>query len=335
MFWIFLEKKSLNRKAFWVPFLTLVFFSSARSYLVGTDTSSYTFDFRNQVNLDYYEFNDNVEYGYQILEYFTLNVTHNYFWLLFITSTIFVYFHLRTIKNISVNYTLSIFFFITLGFYTFLFNGLRQALAMSLCFFALPYFLEKKFYQYFFIVILASFFHISSIIMLPFYMLIHYIKIKIEYKIIFIFTISLIFSQKAVQYMALNNDRYTHYVEKKEGGGYIILAFFIIMGVIFYIFNSNLRKNDPIYYKLESLYLCGISFIVPLALAGASASGPQRFLSYFSVFIIFLLPYTIRNLKYNLLKFFYIIFCVVYFYATTNRFSNLSPYQINPIFEFF
>ena len=63
MFWIFLEKKSLNRKAFWVPFLTLVFFSSARSYLVGTDTSSYTFDFRNQVNLDYYEFNDNVEYG--------------------------------------------------------------------------------------------------------------------------------------------------------------------------------------------------------------------------------------------------------------------------------
>lgn len=335
MFWIFLEKKTLNRKAFWVPLFILIVFASIRSYLVGTDTGSYTADFRNLVDPDYYIFNSDIEYGYQLLEYFLLEITHNYFWLFFITSFLIVYSYLKTIKNISIDYALSVFIFITLGFYTFSFNGLRQGIAIALCFLSLPYFLEQKLYKYFGMVILASFFHISAIIMLAFYLLINFLKIKLEFKLILCFIFSVILSQKIINYMALHNERYTHYTEKSEGGGYIILAFFTLMGFIFYITNRNLRNDNIVYAKLEELYLCGIAFVVPLALLGASASGPQRFLIYFTVLIIFLLPYTIRDLKYYLVKVFFILFGIVYFYLTTNRFSNLSPYSINPIFEFF
>lgn len=335
IFWIFLEKKSLNRRAFWVPFFALVLFSSIRSYLVGTDTGNYTGNFRSLVDPDYYIFSDDIEYGYQLLEYSILNITHNYFWLFFTTSFLIIYSYLKTIKKISINYIFSVFIFITLGFYTFSFNGLRQGMAMSICFLALPYFLENKLYKYFGMVILASFFHISAIIMFAFYILINFLKMKLEYKFFLCFIFSLIISQKIIEYMALQNQRYTHYTEQTEGGGYLILGFFVIMGIIFYIVNRNLRKNNTIYAKLEETYLCGIAFVLPLALLGASASGPQRFLSYFTVFIIFLLPYTTRNLKYNFLKYLFILFGIIYFYLTTNRLSNLSPYRINPIFEFF
>ena len=81
MFWIFLEKKSLNRKAFWIPLSVLTIFASIRSYLVGTDTGSYTANFRNSLHPEYYYFRDGVEYGYQLLEYYLLHITNNYFWL--------------------------------------------------------------------------------------------------------------------------------------------------------------------------------------------------------------------------------------------------------------
>lgn len=119
MFWIWLEKESLNRKAFWVPFFTLVLFATIRNSTVGTDTGLYVKNFVTKLDPKYYQFHDGMEYGYLLLEYTVLNISHNYFWLFFVTSLIVVFLHLIVIKKYSVNYILSIFSFITLGGYTF------------------------------------------------------------------------------------------------------------------------------------------------------------------------------------------------------------------------
>ena len=144
MFWIALELRALRRRAIWVPLLALSIFAGTRSYLVGTDTGTYTSKFRSELNISNFQFDETVEIGYQILEYGLLSITKNYFWLFFITALIVIFCHLRIIKKYSIDYWFSVFLFITLGSYTFFFNGLRQGIAMAIFTIALPFLLKKK-----------------------------------------------------------------------------------------------------------------------------------------------------------------------------------------------
>ena len=146
--WIFLENKSIGRKAFWVPFILLVGFASIRNYSVGTDSIEYTYNFLNNLDPVYFVFNENIEYGYQLLSYIILNFTHNYFWLFFVSSIIVVGSYLYIFKKISKDYLLSVYIFITFGFYTFYFNGLRQGLAMAITIWAIPYLIERKIFNF-------------------------------------------------------------------------------------------------------------------------------------------------------------------------------------------
>ena len=123
MFYIFLQNKSVNRKSILVPILILVSFSSIRSYYVGTDTRTYLLNFTSNLDVKYFSFNSDIEYGYQFLEFIILNFTHNYFWLFFVTSMVVVPLYLITIRKLSENYIISIFVYITFGFYTFFFNN--------------------------------------------------------------------------------------------------------------------------------------------------------------------------------------------------------------------
>ena len=86
LLWILLERKALDRTAFWVPLIALSLFAGIRRTGVGTDSSTYTQDFRSGLDVYNFEFNELVEPGYQLLEYNLLKVTHNYFWLFFITK---------------------------------------------------------------------------------------------------------------------------------------------------------------------------------------------------------------------------------------------------------
>src|SRR5690606_19464441 len=102
----------------------------------------------------------------------------------FFTSALFVIsIYLFVIKRFSNNYILSVFIYITFGFYTFLFNGLRQGIAMAVCFLALPYLINKNKLKYFLLIVIASLFHTSAWVMLPFYFLVH-MKLRLEYKML-------------------------------------------------------------------------------------------------------------------------------------------------------
>lgn len=335
MFWIFLEKKSLNRNAFWVPFFVLVLFASIRSYLVGTDTGAYTSDFRNQVNPENFIFRENVEIGYQLLSYLVLNLTYNYFWLFFISSIIVVGSYLNIFKKISKNYFLSIYIFITFGFYTFYFNGLRQGLAMAITICAVPYLIERKIFNFSLLIVAASFFHKSALIMFFMYLIVN-LKVKLEYKLVSIFLGSFFLSGLVIEYLASENERYTAYTNSSENaGGYLVLGFFLLFGIIFYFLNNTKNIFDRSEYILLQLYLIGLTFLIPVALLGTNPSGPQRLLFYFVWPITILLPTILLKINIKLIYLLFITLSGIYFYLRTSRFSSLTPYQINEIFRFF
>lgn len=335
IFWILLEKKSLNRTSFWLPLITLTLFAGARSYRVGTDTGNYTRNFNSQLNVDYFRFNEDIEFGYQVLEYALLNVTSSYFWLLTVTSLVIVYCYLKIIKAYSVNYWFSVFLFITLGAYTFSFNGLRQGLAMAIFTLSIPYLLQKRFIPYLLICSIASLFHITALFVIPFYFIVN-LRIKNTYKILATFLGSLLLSSALVSYIASTNDRYEGYTKvSEEAGGLLTLSFFIMIMIMIMIISYLYKIKDENFQKLVMFYALGVVFTIPLAILGTTASGPQRLLAYFTWTLVLILPVVFKRINNIYIYMVSIAALLTYFILTTSRFSNLSPYIINPIFEVF
>ena len=335
IFWIVLEKKSLNRTSFWLPLIILTLFAGARSYRVGTDTGNYTRNFNSQLNVEYFRFNKDIEFGYQALEYALLNVTSSYFWLLTITSLIIVYCYLKIIKRYSVNYWFSVFLFITLGVYTFFFNGLRQGLAMALFALAVPYLLEKRLIPYLLVCGVASLFHVTALFMIPFYFIVN-LRVRPVYKILATFLGSLLVSGVLVSYIASTNDRYEGYAKaSEEAGGFLTLGFYTALMILIMFVSYVYKIKDENYQKLITFYASGVVFIIPLAMLGTSPSGPQRLLAYFTWTLILILPVMLKKINNIYLYIASVLLFLTYFMLTTSRFSNLSPYILNPIFEVF
>lgn len=335
LFWILLEQKALNRKSFWMSFVALSLFAGIRSYRVGTDSGNYTRDFRTSLDIYNFEFREFVEFGYQLLNYTLLRLTNEYFWLFFITALIVVYCYLTIIRKYSVNYWFSVFLFITLGVYTFFFNGLRQGLAMAIFALALPYLLEKRLVPYLIICFLASLFHNTALFMIPFYFLVN-LRIKPIYKILATFLGSLFVSRFLINYISASNDRYEGYgTLDQEGGGYLTLGFYTILLFMIYVVSRIYKIRDKQFMQMFTFYAIGVVFIIPVAMLGANPSGPQRLLTYFTWTLILILPIIFKRINNAYVTSISVIIFLIYFTLTTSKFSNLTPYIINPVFEIF
>lgn len=335
IFWIVLEKKSLNHTSFWLPLIVLSLFAGIRSVGVGTDTGTYTTKFVSQLDVQYFVFREDVELGYQLFEYALLSLTDNYFWLFFTSGLIVVYCYLKIIKRYSVNYWFSVFLFVTSGVYTFFFNGLRQGLAMAIFTLAIPYLLEKRLLLYILICAVSSLFHVTALVMIPFYFIVN-LKINYLYKILAVFFGSLLLSKFLISYVASTNDRYEGYTQVSEqAGGYLTLGFYIVI-MIGIIFVSYLYKiKDLEFQKIMTFYASGVVFIIPLAMLGSNPSGPQRLLSYFTWSLVLLLPVVLKKINSIYIYTITAIIFLFYFILATSRFSDLTPYIINPIFRIF
>lgn len=334
MSWIFVEDKALNRRAIWVPAFILIIFASIRDYTIGTDTPTYTKDFRLGIQPEYYEFDYNVELGHESLIYFLLKMgVTEYYWFFFVTSIMVIIPIFFTIRKYSVDYKLSIYIFITFAFYTFYFNTLRQGIAISICLLGIKYILEKSFIKYFLIVFVASLFHISAWIMLLMYFLVH-LKVNFIVKIIGSFLASIIGSSIVVSYMASSNVRYEKYNEVAENaGGYYLFLFYVVIAIFIYIFGKSLRVKSKEYNIFEQIYIYGIALVFPIILLGSNPSGPQRIFYYFGISVIFLLPYIFNQFNSKIPKNIFIIFALIYFILVTQKLYEIYPYILNPVFE--
>lgn len=335
MFWVLIEKKSINRNSFWVPLLILSLFAGVRSSQVGTDSWKYAIDFLNTTYIDGFRFSEYKEPGYYAIKYLISRFTQNYFWLFFTVALIINSCYLRILKRYSTNYLFSILFLITLGTYAFIFNGMRQGIAMAILALALPYLLQKKLIPYLIIVSVASTFHITALSMVFFYFLTH-IDIKNIYKIIISFVISLVSSSIIISYLASSNPRYEVYTEESENpGGYLTLSFYAVLALFLYFVKYLYRIKNQEFDTLLTFYSVGVVSIIPLALLGTNPSGPQRLIYYFTWILALLLPIALKNINNKLVYLGTFVLSIIFFVLTTSRFGNLTPYIINPIFEIF
>ncbi|MEX9823098.1 EpsG family protein [Raoultella planticola] len=336
--WVLIENNTINRRSILVPLLILVTLASIRYYGVGTDAEMYTRYFRFPFNSYTFQFDPDVESGYQYIVYLIRTLYSDDYALYFLfMAMICVFPVLYTLKKHSYDYPLSVYIYITFGLYFALYNQVRQGIAMGICFFATKYLLRKEIIKYGLLVLIASQFHITALVMLGMYFICHF-KLRIEYKVLIISLAGAILAPLLIAHMALKNSRYEHYTEEATGGshGLLTVGLYVLMAVFFYFFGRKLRESNSDYKIYECMYICGVAALLPVAMLGTDPAGPQRIVQYFLYYIMLIFPMIFERINKKWIYILFLIMALVYFLLMiASNIAGVYPYQINPMLEIF
>jgi hypothetical protein len=313
--------------------VVLVLFAGLRDGVVGTDTGNYIRKFYDSDS--FYSVIAQPEFGYYLLSWFCRSMSDSYAVLLTSIAAIVVACYMATIVRLAVRYETSLYLFITLGVYTFFFNGARQGLAASLCFLSLPFLLQRRVIPYLLLILLASTFHKTALIAIPLYWV---ASSKVRWsRLIWLagtVLVATIFLQVFVGFASdFLGDKYAFYGETGEGGGGIWAAFLVGQGAMLYYFKRFVSDTDGWYARLLNIYLVGLVPVVASVIASVNPSGVLRLHLYFSSTAILLWPMVFRQFRQTPLRAIislgFMAITMGFFVMTTTTFSHLSPYMVN------
>ena len=171
-------------------FIILATFSALRDG-IGIDYGAYVINIENIAS----GYANYMEPGFRYLSEMVMKVRNNPRDVLVVCSYITIYFYVLSIFKLSKNVKMSIFLFLTWGYYFFTFTTVRNYLALGIVFYAMSFLLQNKTKKFILWVIIAAFFHKSVLICLPGY-LIAVKKFNKKTFIFFIFISVLVFLMK-------------------------------------------------------------------------------------------------------------------------------------------
>jgi hypothetical protein len=312
--------------------LILIFIASFKGRDVGTDTLEY---YRNFVSVESYK-QDSIFNGSQKGWYYfnyILNKTSNYTFFLILCYTIAYVGVFRLIKE-SKDKALSLIIFF-LFFFPPSLNVMRQYIAIGLFCVGLVYLLKNNGKKFACILIFASLFHYTTVLMLP---LLFIDKLKLKRNIVLISVLSSFYLGFFSNVSALLVNFFS-FVSNLHGGANLYLEKFggernlITNGLINIVFVLSflLAKNkESMFVKLWFLY------IVLNNLLGAAGQG-NRIFTYLLIGIIMAVPEILSSVNNKLFRFaylcFFITFAVSYWYITiTSGSGHVTPYYFRIVF---
>lgn len=276
--------------------LILVVFLSLRSKYVGSsDTLNYFNMMKDAIRSDsfssYYN-EDFVEPGFQFFVYILSRVFKDPQWIIAISSLIYIssicYFIYKNSEDIVFSLTM----YITLGLMQFQMQGMRQAIAMSICLFAYECAKKRKLIFFILLVILAMQFHRTSIV----FSIVYFLPlIPFNYKgFLILVTGSLIFIFSVNQIVSVANELFdSEYSNTVDSGGFIALTIYILIILSALLFNKKLKFDK---HSSLLLYVTILGCLCYFArYIGSQAA--ERISFYFMLGQIALLPNTINNLN--------------------------------------
>lgn len=179
-----------------VVFLFIGFVVANRGYLYNDDTYNYYFMFKNY-GLDF-----RMEMGFLFLIGIFTSLFDDYriyFFILFFILNFFFYLSFNRLRNFDIDDEINIYpgvyLIILLSFclmsswyYTVSINGIRQGISISILFYSITFFIVKKWRVFLLFYLISCSIHYSSILYLPFILLLNLKISKIEF-LYFIFAI--------------------------------------------------------------------------------------------------------------------------------------------------
>tara|TARA_X000000368_G_scaffold384316_1_gene342817 strand:+ start:8922 stop:10010 length:1089 start_codon:yes stop_codon:yes gene_type:complete len=321
-----------------ISLIPIILIASFKGNTVGTDSENY---------YEYYFFLDTVNYSLiEILIkyivwneplFFTINwifksLDFSYtFYSLFINILIWGLIY-HSSKYITDRFYNIIFCSITLGFLFFSFNGIRQAIAISIIFMSIKFLIENKISKTIIIILIASLFHYSAIIFLPIYMIGS--KIHISKNLLIIFTLIFLLIPNIFLINYLQNilsflPKYSYYLNEIVGDrsitlGVVLNAFMMFFPILYHDSLYNNSKKNKLLFNMAYIGLfCYLLFY--------NNAFINRFIIYFFFFLIFvyarIFEYLSVSNKKNDQILIYSMLTILFLTKIITQDSGCCPYQ--------
>jgi len=325
-----------KRKKFYLflSFILLFLISAFRAENVGTDTSNYLRGFSNikDATLTNIFEKERWESGYVILNKLVSFVSIKDQSILFFSSFIILLAIMYFIYKNSENVVLSLYLYISLYLYFFSFNGIRQAMAMSILAMGFHLIKERKLIKYLIIVSVASLFHVTAIIFSFFYFL-YNLKLNIKNIVLLslMFIFIFVFIEDIVFYI-LSYTKSLNYIDANdilEGSGLL----FPLVNLSFLIYVLFIKINNKIKDPELDFYLLIIIIGFLATIIAMKLSVILRLNYYFQLFYIIAIPLSLKYVKQKNLKvlLIYLILTVTIIYFLVrllNGWHEVLPYKM-------
>jgi len=274
------------------------------------------------------------EWGFWVLTWLAHLVSNEYAIYFTFIALVFIGCCMRAITLYSSSIAISLFVFISMGFYGEVFNGARQAVACGFFMLSIGPMLEGNFKKFLGFILIAFLFHKTAIMTLPAYLIFNKPNnLRNNLLIVLIGCVGLVFFERIVEIASTFDERYAEYANTDIGGGFKTVAFSVATAVFFLLFRSHVQIGRAWYDRFLNIFLFGVMIGIVSSILNANPSGILRYRIYFSQFVCFLWPIVFKNIPDRASKFlvWYIFIWVflTFFVLTTQRFSNLVPYEFN------
>ncbi len=318
---------------YWLMVLAAIIFSGFR-YQIGNDYDSYVTIYRQVSNEPLSTY---VEPGYAFFCYFLSALGFTYQGMFFIFSTMTLLLIAVTLRKFSVHPALSLMIFFLQPIYFFnVMCVIRQFFAISIIFYSLPYMIDRKFFKFFLLVLIAAFFHKTAVIVLPIYFFVHYRYSK--YLFIGALVLVLLYPPdrmlSSIIVMADYEDYFTYKPPQFRGGTTLVVRVALFLAVLFFKDRFEGMANRV----LVNLYLFGVIMYFS-TLSTEAISRISLYLTIFEVITtvnVFYLFIRSDRIRMSLL---YVIYCALLFFQNLNVYSTFyrrgtSEGNINYSFNF-
>ncbi len=275
------------------------------------------------LSLDYH-FNG-IELGYFVENFIVSRFTNGYVWCQIVTALVMcgsVFVFLRESKD----FALSVLLFLSIGIFLEGFNVVREVMAACIWSISIKHIVNRDFFKYIFWVIIASLFHSTSVIMIPFYFILHK---KPNIKVIITYLVCVLIFLAFIDDIAVFANNIFHFSSSNDGILYMLYSRHHSFGAVFLsvllsFFCIFLYYYRPSYFsgeeqKKEYVLVNGVIVWLLLRLMMMKYGYMERLAEFFSMFILLLLPMQLKKLNglsRKIVKFCLgLILIIYYFYA--------------------
>ena len=279
----------------------IVFFMGFRDRVL--DTGNYINSFNEMPTniegiLAYLNLVDSGQGFYLLQGLFKICISQNHYVWLFFLASVSCFFLFKTLYKYSIDFPLSAYLFIASTTFTWLLNGTRQFLVVSILFGFIDWLIEGKKIRYILLSILLTTFHISAIFMVIVVLFISSKELFNKKMVMFIIltVVGTYYSESVFDFLSTASEAmdYSNSIGM-DGGSSIIRLFVTVIPVVIVLLNlENIKKKAPDSIKLAiNMSLMGSCFYFAASFTNGILVG--RMPIYFTVYNLYLLPWVIRN----------------------------------------
>lgn len=281
----------------------ILFFVSAFRFDVGNDYPPYTQTFVTNLDKTLEQLSTmRMEKGYLLLNRYIQLFTSNFQYIFIITSLLVVLLLSIFLYKHSKNPSFGLLMFYLFGFYFNSMNFLRNVIAALIIIFAYKYIKDKSFIRFIVLVLLASAFHISALIFIPFYFI---FKLKFNYITVIGYTVvcGLIFyfsvpiMEFITKYIYTNYDPMTS-TEMFNGIPSLYSWFIFVVLVCGLLLRKDLNK----YYEWNEMLIAATYLDFYFGFLGSKHAILSRFAIYYGPIMSMLMVPNIIVVSYNNIK---------------------------------